>query len=115
MKLHPTIQADGLITPCAVLFARDCSALHFGNLHERSFAEVMGEIESNALVNWIHSVGVVALKQTVEHNSNIVMGKRYANICHLCYDILSRQDVLQLLDILGIGRQNTLQAKPCCN
>lgn len=112
MKMHPTIQADGLITPCAALFAHECAALDFGNLHEKPFEEIMDEIESNALVNWIHSVGVVALKQTVEQNSDIVLGKRYANICHLCHDILSRQDVLRLLDNLGIGRHSLLQ--PVC-
>ncbi len=105
---HPTIHSDGRVTGCAVVFARECEALTFGNVQESSFAEVLKKMESNALANWIHRIGVVELKHVIEANSDLRFPDQYVNICHLCGDILSNQQALEVLDRLKIGPRHSV-------
>jgi 4Fe-4S single cluster domain/Iron-sulfur cluster-binding domain len=105
---HPTVHSDGRVTGCAVVFARECEALTFGNLHESPFTEILKKMESNALANWIHRVGVVELKQVIEANSDLRFPDQHVNICHLCGDILSNEQALEVLDRLKIGPRHSV-------
>jgi hypothetical protein len=103
---HPTVHSSGKVTPCAVVFGRDCEGLDCGNVAEAGLPAILDRMQQNKLMIWIHRLGVVALKTLVEANSDIRFDSQYVNICHLCGQILSNpaaQKVLQGLGLLEPG------------
>jgi hypothetical protein len=109
---HPTIQADGKVTGCAVVFARECSPLEFGSIHDDSLGKVLDAMNEDMLATWIHRVGVVELKRFIEANTSISFPERYVNICHLCGDILSHPEALEFLNASGFGRAAVPDSTP---
>lgn len=101
MSRHPTIQADGTVTGCAVVFAKDCPPLGFGNINETAIPVIADRITESPLAVWIHKLVVVALTQLIEGNSGVRFGTHYANICHLCGDILNNKEALAVPGRLG--------------
>lgn len=102
MTQHPTVHSNDSVTGCAVVFGRECPPITFGDLTRESFATIVERLQDDPLANWIHRVGVVELKRLIEHHSEVRFADRYANICHLCGDILSNPAALGVLKELGL-------------
>lgn len=110
MTEHPTIQADGRVTGCAVVFAGACARLAYGNVHEEPLGAALDRMNTDMLAAWIHRVGVVELKQLIEANTPLIFPDRYVNICHLCGDLLSHPQVLSFLASSGFGPSDALES-----
>lgn len=94
---HPTVEPDGYITGCAVVFARDCPALRLGRLPESSLGAALDRLERDTLFDWIRTRGVVQAKRHLEAHSDLRFDEAYVNICHLCGDLLSQPRAVALL------------------
>ena len=109
---HPTIQADGRVTGCAVVFASQCERLAYGNIHEEALGAALDRMNRDMLAAWIHRVGVVELKQMIEANTSLRFPERYVNICHLCGDLLSNPEVLSFLHSTGFAPPEAVDSAP---
>ena len=92
--IHP----DGNVTACAMIIANECNPLIFGNIYINSFDDIILKINNSPLVKWISLYGVVALKETIEHNTKIHFRDNYVNICHLCSEIFQNEDALIFIE-----------------
>lgn len=96
--VHP----NGVVTFCAMVFSLHVAALHIGNVYSDNLADIMGKVNVSRLVQWISKQGIVALKELVEDHTDIRLGDRYVNICHLCCDLLRNPKVLYFLRQVGL-------------
>jgi len=94
---NPTIYTDGTVTACGVVFGSACAALHVGSVTESSFDALADQMSTNSLVRFISEKGPFGLKTLVEANSDLRFSSHYANICHLCGDILMNQAALHVV------------------
>lgn len=99
---HPTVHSNGDITPCASVFSRDVQALNVGNVKSINGQEAMSLMKNNKLFMWIHTIGLVALREMLQKNYRIETDKNYVNICHLCGDLLTNPEVISALKKEGI-------------
>jgi hypothetical protein len=97
-QVHP----NGNVTACSSVLSSTCEPLIAGNIHESSVESIAAEMQTNPLLNWIHSLGPVHLKFLVEENTDIRFNNEYVNICHLCGDILSNKKALEFLKQEGM-------------
>jgi hypothetical protein len=99
---HPTVFEDGTLAGCAGIMNRDARPLQFGSVLEDPPEAAFERMRTAPLAAWIHNLGVVAVKDLIEANSAIRFADRYANICHLCGDILCNPQAVGVLNRLGI-------------
>lgn len=91
--VHPS----GTVTCCAMVFALNVKALHIGDIYRDSLAHIMQRSETNRLMQWLATYGIVALKEKVEKHTDLRFSDKHVNMCHLCCEMLLHPRVLHFL------------------
>jgi MoaA/NifB/PqqE/SkfB family radical SAM enzyme len=112
LTTHPTVHNDGCVTGCAVVYGREQEQLTYGNVYEQSMETILDRMNSDPLAVFIHTLGVCALKDLIEHNTGIRFETEYANICHLCGDILGNEQALRFLTDNGLLPRHLRYSRP---
>jgi MoaA/NifB/PqqE/SkfB family radical SAM enzyme len=105
---NPTVQSNGNVTGCAVVFGRELSALTFGDARSEPASTLLERMDRSPLSVFIRSEGLVALKGLIEAQSEIRFADSYVNICHLCGDILGNTDARRFLSDVGLSSSGDL-------
>lgn len=113
MTEHPTVFEDGTLAGCAGVMNRETPLLQFGSIGAPEAVDGFERMRRSPLANWIHSFGVVALKELVEANSPLRFNGSYTNICHLCGDLLRNPEAGAVLADLGLCEPPQEQATSC--
>jgi len=94
----PAILPDGRVTGCCAIFNEDNHSLVMGNWPQQSLREILEGGEDDLLLNWIKFEGPFGIKDYIEkHAPEIPFKRGYAGICHLCGDLLEREDTRRFL------------------
>lgn len=102
MMRHPTILSDGRVAGCGSVFSRECEPLIFGSVFDSTLTAVIARIEQAPLSNMIHRLGLGAMKELIEANSELRFDGPYVNMCHLCGDMLQNATAVKTLRDLGM-------------
>jgi len=87
--LNLTVNPLGNVYPCCA-GSEETDWLNFGNINEKSIIEISDYMNSSLLLRSLVFLGVGVLVSILE-NANIRLGDRFSNICHLCYEIFSKE------------------------
>ncbi len=97
-----------IITPhkelsiCCGMIQRDVPEITFGSLDEYKLEELILIAHKDLIVNWLAMEGPYGLMKFIQQkDTTISFRKNYVNICHLCAEILSRDDCRQILAEYG--------------
>lgn len=101
--LHPTIHPDGTVVGCGGVFARDYDLLNFGNIHQDSMRTIALRMEQSPIAAWLSACGIVRLKEFVESVGGPRFADSYANMCHLCGEMLADPGAIRVLQAHGFG------------
>jgi hypothetical protein len=94
----PAILPDGRVTGCCSIFSEDNESLVMGYWPRQSLREILEGGENDLLLNWIRLEGPYGIKDYIEkHAPEIEFKPGYSGICHLCGDILEREDTRRFL------------------
>lgn len=85
--LHLTINAKGGVYPCCA-GADQTDALSFGNVLDEGIGSIYEKMNSDPLLRVLVFFGVGALVPAIDELKSIDE-KKYASICHLCWEIFS--------------------------
>ncbi len=99
-----TILERVIITPrkelsiCCGMVPRKVQEIVFGTLNEHTLEELIVMANKDLIVNWLALEGPYGLmKFILQKDPTIPFRKRYVNICHLCSEILTREDCRKIL------------------
>ncbi len=97
-----------IITPrkelsiCCGMIPRKVQEVFFGPLDKLSLQEAIVTAHQDLIVNWLAFEGPYGIMKFILSKSpNIAFRKRYVNICHLCSEILTRNDCRAILSEFG--------------
>jgi hypothetical protein len=109
----PSVHPDGRVTACCGFFTSELPDLDIGRWPDQSLKEILDCGEDNLLLNWIRFEGLVAVRDFIKSkNPAIRFREKYANMCHLCGDILRRAETRQVLQShLGEMRDHVVMVK----
>jgi len=109
----PAILPDGRVTACCSAFNEDNDSLVMGHWPRQSLREILETGENDLLLNWIRYEGPYGIKDYIEKTApEIKFQPGYAGICHLCGDILGREETRSFLrDHLHELRDHVLALK----
>ena len=95
----PAIMPDGRVTACCSVFNEDNHSLVMGHWPQQGLREILEAGENDLLLNWIKFEGPFGIKDYIErHAPEIKFKPGYAGICHLCGDLLEREDTRKFLE-----------------
>lgn len=93
------VGARGNFLPCCGIVTKDLPELTRQNLREHSLIDAIDDANRDLLLNWIAIEGPWAIAQFVQGiDPEITFRDRYAGICHICNDVLTRPEVRQVLE-----------------
>jgi len=92
-----TAHADGRLSACGGQGCGVADELTIGDWHKTRLNELVDRAEGNPLLQWIRLSGPVALRDYVREQGKVECGKGYANLCHLCAELLSGPETKRLL------------------
>jgi hypothetical protein len=93
-----TAHPDGKLTACGGQACAVADDLNLGDWFTLSVRELLERGERNPLLQWIRLSGPVALRDYVKrHMPAAQFQDSYANLCHLCGDLLTRYETKRLL------------------
>jgi hypothetical protein len=94
----PAVLPDGRVSGCCSIFNEDNHSLVMGNWPQQSLREIMEAGDDDLLLNWIKFEGPFGIKDYIQKNApEIPFNSGYAGICHLCGDLLQREDTRAFL------------------
>jgi len=83
---------------CCGMVPRKVPEIVFGTLDEFSLEELIVKAHEDLIVNWLALEGPFGMMQfLLKKNPNLPFRKQYVNVCHLCSEILTREDCRTLL------------------
>jgi hypothetical protein len=84
--------------PCCGIVTKDLPELTRQSLREASLIDAIDDANRDLMLNWIALEGPWAIAEFVKGVApEIEFQDRYAGICHVCNDVLTRPDVRQVL------------------
>ncbi len=93
-----------IITPrkelsiCCGMIPRGVEEIFFGTLDDSTLEELILAAHQDLIVNWLSLEGPYGLmKFILKKNPHIPFRKKYVNICHLCSEVLTREDCRAVL------------------
>ncbi len=93
--LNLTINPWGNVYPCCA-GSEETDWLNFGSIKEKSIIEISEYMNSSLLLRSLVFLGVGVLVSILE-KANITLDDRFSNICHLCYEIFSREEYAKII------------------
>jgi radical SAM family protein len=94
----PAVLPDGRVTACCSVFNEDNHSLVMGYWPQQPLREILKVGEEDLLYNWIRFEGPYGIKEFIQKRApEIKFRSGYAGICHLCGDLLGREDTRQFL------------------
>ena len=95
----PAVLPDGRVTACCSIFNEDNHSLVMGYWPQQPLKEILQAGEGDLLYNWIRFEGPYGIKDFIEKRAPEIKFKPgYAGICHLCGDLLGREDTRNFLE-----------------
>ena len=94
-SLSLTVNPHGDVFPCCSGMDQT-RALAFGNIRDRSLADIVRTMERSAVLRQIVFEGIASLVPLIE-GAGVDLGKDYSSICSLCWNIFSRDDCVAAL------------------
>ena len=92
------VGAKGNFLPCCGIVTKDLPELTRHSLRHHSLLEAIDDANRDLILNWLALEGPAAIADFVhEVDPSITFRDRYAGICHICNDVLSRPEVRQIL------------------
>lgn len=88
--LNLTVNGLGNVSPCCA-GADQTEGLSFGNVREQSIEDIARCMQRSPLLRVLVFQGVNAFR-TILEQSGLRLDERYANTCHMCFDIFSSQE-----------------------
>ncbi len=85
--LHLTVNGKGDVYPCCA-GADQTEWLRFGNIRETSVSEIAARMNASMLLRMLVFLGPQSFVPILEENG-IDVGDRFANVCHMCWEIFS--------------------------
>lgn len=83
---------------CCGMIDQRVPELTVGNLGTQSLAEIVYEGNTDLIANWLALEGPYGIMRFVQEKApDIQFEERYVNICHLCNDIFTRDEVRAVL------------------
>jgi len=102
------------ISICCGMVPRKVEEIVFGNLDEHSLEELIIMAHKDLIVNWLALEGPYGLmKFILKKNPNIPFRKQYVNNCHLCSEILTREDCRAVLSEFGHEKVMEISLERC--
>ncbi len=93
---------------CCGMVPRKVEEIVFGTLDEYTLEELIIKAHKDLIVNWLALEGPYGLmKFILKKNPDIPFRKKYVNKCHLCSEILTREDCRAVL--LEFGHEKTME------
>ena len=93
--LNLTVNALGNVCPCCA-GADQTQGLSFGNIRENSIDEIARFMSHSPLLRVVVFQGIGAMRPILEA-AGIRIGDRFANICHMCFEIFSRPERYEVI------------------
>jgi MoaA/NifB/PqqE/SkfB family radical SAM enzyme len=93
--LHLTVNALGNVAPCCA-GADQTDGLSFGNIHDRSIKDIADSMEQSLMLRTLVFLGPGVFLGILEENG-INIGRSFANICHLCWEIASNAKLINIV------------------
>jgi len=92
------VGAKGNFLPCCGIVTKDLPELTRQNLRHHGLLEAIDDANRDLILNWLALEGPAAIAAFVnEIDPSIKFRERYAGICHICNDVLSRLEVREVL------------------
>jgi len=92
------VGAKGNFLPCCGIIQKDLPELTRHSLHKHSLIDAIDYANQDVVLNWIALDGPAAMAAFVtEKNPKIQFKNRYAGICHICNDVLTRPEARQII------------------
>lgn len=88
----------GDLAICCGIGSEEFPETTFGNIHEKPLVDLLVEANDDLIVNWLALEGPFGIMRFIQRiNPSIYFRDRYVNICHLCHDIFSREEIRSVL------------------
>ena len=92
------VGANGNFLPCCGIVTKNIPELTRDDLKETPLIDAIESANNDVILNWIALEGPASIAKFVkEKDSSINFAEKYVGICHICNDILTRQDVRNIL------------------
>lgn len=92
------IGANHQFLPCCGIVTKNLPELTFGDLRQKRMIDAIDEANRDLMANWIALEGPAAIAEFVKKKDpSIAFDRRYTGICHLCNEVLTRQDVRRVM------------------
>ncbi len=83
---------------CCGIVTKNLPELTLGNLRQQRMIDIISEANKDVILNWLVLEGPAAIAEFVKAiNPSICFARRYVSKCHLCNEILTREDVRRVL------------------
>jgi organic radical activating enzyme len=92
------VGAKGNFLPCCGIVQKNLPELTRHDLHSHSLIDAIEDANRDVVLNWIALEGPASIARFVsEADPEIRFRDRYAGICHLCNDVLTRPEVRKVI------------------
>ncbi|MCZ7393514.1 MAG: hypothetical protein O8C56_09350, partial [Candidatus Methanoperedens sp.] len=99
---------------CCGMIPRKVEEIVFGTLDEYKLEELIIMAHKDLIVNWLALEGPYGLmKFILKKNPDIPFRKQYVNNCHLCSEILTREDCRAVLSEFGHEKAIEISLERC--
>ena len=99
---------------CCGMVPRNVEEIVFGTLDEYKLEELIIMAHKDLIVNWLALEGPYGLmKFILKKNPDIPFRKQYVNNCHLCSEILTREDCRAVLSEFGHEKAIEISLERC--
>jgi hypothetical protein len=92
------ISPNGDLSVCCGIGSDDIPETIIGNVNERCLVDILSEGNDDLILNWLALEGPFGIMRFVQQKApHLTFRPRYVNICHLCHDLFSRDDVRSVI------------------
>jgi organic radical activating enzyme len=92
------VGANGNFLPCCGIVTKNVPELTRANLNETSLIDAIEDANNDLMLNWIALEGPAAIARFAQQKDpSIQFPDNFAGICHICNEVLTRQDVRSIL------------------
>lgn len=92
------VGAKANFLPCCGIVQKDLPELTRHSLREHALIDAIEDANQDVILNWIALEGPAAIAAFVsEREPSITFKERYAGICHICNDVLTRPEVRKVI------------------
>lgn len=108
------ISPEKEIRMCCGMIDQSVPELSFGRFGSKPLAQIICEANCDLVANWLALEGPYGLMQFVKTKAPALeFSDQYVNHCHLCNDLLTRQEVRALLKTCAEEKSDEISLKRC--